>query len=754
TSAVAGDGGLVTIEGLNLASAGFGLALVGTVDTNAKTIDVALDLAGGDAATFADLAPGIGWKDWRLHAKANGALAQPAVDAQLSALGLSGRGYGVGKLDIAIKAAPSDGAMALTVTGTADGLSSDEPEVAAALGTTASFDVAGTLAGPDAAVTAATIRLAPLELSFTGKASAAAVEGSLHLPRLDLAAFSGLAGRPLAGRATLDGSIDTGEHFSAVSLKLAGSARDVQTGIAIADGFLKGESRISGAVSRAADGAIRVADLKLAADGLDLSVDGAIEKQSADLAANLALADLGRLDPRVKSGATASLRFSGGLDALGMTGKIAIPSATAMDKRIENLGLTVDLANLTAEPSGTIALDGRIAGKAAKGQARFATSPGSQRIDDLDFSLGGVHAAGAVALAGGIATGRLTIAASNLADLAPLILTEIGGRLDADVVLDAAGGKQRVAVKGTARDLAFAGNSLRQADIDLSVVDPSGLPVLDGRATLSGLVAGAQRIETATLTARSAGRATDITLDTAFLGASIAARANVAPAGADTRIRLDELRVARDKAVVTLSAPANITFGKDGVAVDSLKLATGGGGATISGRAGQRLDLTADIRNLPLALAAIASPGLDLRGTLSGNARITGTASAPAGTYDIRIAGLSTPDIARQGAGPFNIAARGALQGGRATIDASIDGRNLSGLTVRGSVPLGAGALDLRIAGSIDLAIANTALATSGATVRGKATVDAAIRGTAAAPLPSGTIRVSGANFTDSVNGS
>ncbi|MBB3930310.1 translocation and assembly module TamB [Kaistia hirudinis] len=753
-SAVATTAGPVQIEGLNASATGFGLALVGTLDPAAKTADLSFDLVGGQAETYAAFVPGIAWKDWRLHAKVNGALARPNVDAEVTATGLGAHGYGSDRLDLALTTEATGSDLAFKLVGSAEGLTAAEPKVSTALGKTATFAIKGALgdAGPN--VTDATIRLTPLDLAFSGAAGPSGAKGALHLTRLDLAAFSALANRPLSGTIALDGTIDTGDKFSAIALDLNGSAHDVATGIALADSFLKGETRIAGGVSRSADGAIRVSDLKLAADGLSLRVDGAIEQQTADLAASLKLNDLTRLDPRISGAANADLRFSGGFDALGLKGTVDIPSAVAMDKPIEALRLSVDLADLTHAPAGTIALDGRIAGKPAKGSARFTTETAGQRVDDLDFAIGGVRATGNVALAGGLAKGRLQIAASDLSDLSPLILTQIAGRLDATVVLDTPNNVQRVAVNGTARSLAFAGNRLDQADIDLTVADPANAPVLNGRATLSGLVTGSQRIEKATLTAKSAGSATDITLDTAFLGASIAARANVAPAAGSTRIRLDQLRLAKGPATVTLSQPANITLANGGVAIDRLVLATGGGGATISGKAGAgALDLTADIRNLPLALAAIASPTLDLRGTLSGNARITGTPASPSGNYDIRVAGLTMPEIQRQGAGPFDITAKGTLGGGRVNVDAAINGRNISGLTIRGSAPIGAGNLDLRIAGAIDLAIANTALATSGSTVRGKATVDAALRGTAAAPSASGTVRVSGATFTDSVNG-
>ncbi len=753
-SAVIADDFKTSIEGLNLTAAGFGAALLGTVDPAHETADVTFDLVGGAASHFETLAPGIGWSGWRLNAHLVGPFGLPAVDASLTAQDLSGRGYGARTFNLTAKGTPADSALAMVIDGSVEGLTSDQPKVAAALGTSARFSASASVSASAQSVTSATVELTPLELSFVGTATPQSVKGNFKLPRLDLAAFAALTNRPLSGTVALTGDVDTGKDFSAVALNLDGTAKDVRAGIDAVDGFLAGTSRFKGALARAGDGTISVNNLTVAANGLDLAVNGGIAANTADLTAKLALADLARLDPRIKGGAKAELRFSGGLQALALDGRVDIASAEAMGKPIRNLGITLDLVDLTGLPSGAFSLAGQIADRPAKGSARFATETTRSRVDDLSLSVGSVSATGAASMtADNIVTGRFTVAARDLSDLAPLILTDIGGSLNGTVVLDGANGRQRVAVNGRAENVRVAGNRLDAADIDLRVVDPAGVPVLDGRATLTGLVAGSQRIDRATLTAQSLGQATDVTLDTAVLGATLAARANIVPSGAATRIRLDQLRMARGPVAVTLSAPATITLAGGGVAIDRLQLATGGGGATIAGRVGETMDLTVDLRNLPLSLAALVAPALDPSGTLSGTARITGSATAPSGTYDFRIARLSTADLATKGIGPFEIAARGTLGGGRVNVDATINAPSVSGLTVRGSVPIAAGALDLRIAGAIDLGIGNTFLADQGSTLRGRATVDLTLRGTAAAPAATGTVRVAGATFTDSVNG-
>jgi translocation and assembly module TamB len=754
-SAIAEPEGRIAIEGLNATASGFGLALVGSLDTKAKTADVKLDLVGGDPAHFAAFAPGVTWSGWRLNAAVNGAFAAPHVDATLTAQKLAGFGYDVADLNIVAKTVPaSGGGLDFTVDGTATGLSAADPQVAAALGQTARIQAAGAVGDAGAALTSAKVALEPLDLTFAGTAAANDVKGTLRLERLNLAAFSGLAGRPLAGSAVLDAKIDADPSKRRVSVDLDGTSQGIATGIAQVDDFFAGESRVKGSVALAEDGRIAVRELTLAAKGLDVAVDGAIEKATADLAARIKLADLKQLDPRVSGAASADLRFTGGLEALGLTGKVEIPAGVAMDQKIENLALTVDLTDLTGLPGGTVALDGKLAGKPAKGGARLTSlADGGRRLDDLDLSVGSVRGSGAASLAAsGLVDGKITVAAANLADLSALALTELAGRLDATIVLDAANGSQRVAVDGSAAGVRVAGNRVDKADINARIADLTGTPVIDGNVVLSGVVAGGQTIEKATVTAKSAGSATDVTLDTALLGSSINSKARISPAAGGTNVRLDSLRIARAGTNVTLAQPANITIA-NGVTIDRLVLATGDGRTTISGRAGDTLDLNVDLRNLPLALAALAAPNLDMRGTLSGTARITGSASAPAGNYDLRVAKLTNGDIAKAGLGPFDITAKGNLGGGRVGVAATISAPSVSGLTINGSVPIAAGDMDLKIKGAIDLAIANTALATSGGNVRGKAVIDAALGGPTSAPRASGTVRVSGASYNDSLNG-
>lgn len=747
--------GPVEVETLTVRATGFGLAAKGRVDAEGSSTDLAFSAVAGDADRFQKLAPGVGWKSVKLEGGLKGLLATPALSARLDAAGLSGAGYGAGTLAADVKTTPDNGALNIALDATASGLTAADAKVRGALGDTAHITATAVKpAAGDVALTGFTAQLAALSARFSGTASADAARGTFRLERLDLAAFGPLAGRPLAGTAQLDADVTGADGYERLTLKLAGGTENIRTGIAAVDGLFGATSRLAGTLSRAGADAFTAEGLSLAATGLDLKVDGTLSRRLADLKANLVLDDLTRVEPRLAGRLDGSAAFSGSLDALAVTARLAVPEGAAMGQKIEGLALGLDARDLTALPSGRFTLDGRIAGKPATGGGAFALGDqGAARLDGLDLSIGSVTARGDVARgADGLLAGQLAIAAGNLADLSALALTELAGRLDAKVDLGAAAGRQTVAVNATADNVRAAGQSVGAARINLNVADPAGQPVLDGTVSLTNVEAGVS-IPRASLQARRAGQGSALTLDAQVNGANVAAAAQVAYQDATSRVRLDRLSVARGGTTLATSAPANITISGGDVAIDRLALASRGGALTVSGRAGSSLDLSVDVRALPLAVAELAAPGLGLAGTVSGTARVRGSADRPEGPYDIQVSRLSTPDLAKAGAGPFDIRTAGALGGGRVTTRTTITGNHLSNFAITGSAPLGAGELDLAVRGGVDLRIANASLAAMGSQLTGNAAIDATVRGTAAAPRAGGTVRISGARYNDGANG-
>ncbi len=174
----------------------------------------------------------------------------------------------------------------------------------------------------------------------------------------------------------------------------------------------------------------------------------------------------------------------------------------------------------------------------------------------------------------------------------------------------------------------------------------------------------------------------------------------------------------------------------------------------VSGTIGDRLDLSVDIRSLPLQIAEIVVPNLGLAGTVNGNASVGGTTANPSGTYRLTVTGLATAQTRQSGLPPLNIDAQGRLADRRASIDARVALGRAGTLQISGSVPIDpTEEMALRISGRTDLAIANTMLSVSGQRVTGAANLDLSVAGTFSSPRVQGTVTIANGSFVDSLQG-
>ncbi len=727
----------------------------GRIDAPAASGALRFDATLAGSAPLAALLPGISFATARASGRIEGALAAPEINATLTAENLSGAGYGARMMHIAGNIRPIGAQLQWLLQIYMDGLSAADPKVAQSLGTKGTISLSGHLTAGSPSLSMANVGLTPLAFSFIGDARPDVVTGTIAVSRLDLAALTPFAGRPLGGTATVKAQVSTpaGGGFAA---DFTGDARDLQTSDPVLDGLLGRTAQVTGGLTYGTDGAVAVRALQVTAGGVDLGVNGRIDRAVADLTARLVLADLARLDPRLAGRLDGTAAFSGTLDALAAKARLSLASGTAMGRPVRDLTVDLTATDLTHLPAARITAAGSVGGKALKGQAAVASAAdGSRSLQGLDLTLGAARAQGQVTLApSGLMTGRMALQAPDLSDLSALALAEMSGALNATLTLDTDADRQRIALKADATRLGAPGTRLERGDIDITTTDPAHSVTLSGRAVLSGLESQGLRMERGTLTAAAVGAgATDLKLDGVVEGTTVAAAGRFTAQPRAYALRLDTLRLAKAPTTLALSAPATFTYADGAISVDRLALASGGGTAVLQGRIGDQLSLSLDARNLPLALAGLAVPTQGVAGTLSGTAQLSGPLAAPTGRYSLSVARASQPDLQRSGVGPLDLKADGAFADGRVTIRSTLTGPALSGVTLNGSAPLGDGALDLAIKGQVSLGIANAVLAVSGARAAGNAIIDATVRGTPSSPSAGGTVRISGGRYDDALNG-
>src|SRR5262249_13149751 len=179
----------------------FGASVTGTVDGAAGTAHLSFDVTRRGAAPLPPPLPPPPRENLHLHRPPPRAFSGPGPPLKPAAPELcAGGDRPPGRPRRAGTLPDGKGGLVWKVDGNAVGLHGRGARTTEPLSESGSFSLSGTMpAGGAATLTEARVNLAALDLRFTGRVAADAVEGALRLTRLDLPAFSPLAGRPLKG---------------------------------------------------------------------------------------------------------------------------------------------------------------------------------------------------------------------------------------------------------------------------------------------------------------------------------------------------------------------------------------------------------------------------------------------------------------------------------------------------------------------------------------------------------------------------
>lgn len=754
------DGGGVDIRSLALVSALARLDVGGRTTADA-TLDLRVTAAALPNAGGKTVASGTEIGRLAFDATIRGPAAGPTIVATLDAREARLPAGGFERLGLTFNATPTGQIgqpgtrIALTADGEAAGISLTDRALARAVGERVTFTLRGT-AQDDGTADFETLRLAlsGVELDYKGKAGNARTQGRLQAVLPDLARLSGLAGRPLGGRAEIAAEIDATPRRNDYAATLSGRGDRLATGDARLDRLLAGRLTLDGRVRSLAED-ITVSGLRLAGEHATITADGGIGRQASDLRLALALPDLKRADPRLSGRGDLTAQISGPRDRLDATARLAIADATALARPIPRLTLDAVIRDLQGALDSRLTLNGEIDSRPATGTVALARLPGDGlNLSALDIAIGSVRLNGGLTLdPASRAEGRITLAARNLDDLSALALTKLGGQLDADLRLAVVEGRQNLDL--TARGTKLAGPSLAIDRLDATAAarDVYGRPQLDAELAIDRAVLAGEAISAIRFGSKGAPEASAFTLSAAARGFALNGAGRLVP-GEPLSLELASFEARRDGRRIALANPASFRFPAGGVEIAGFALAIENGRLTLAGRAGETLDLDIAARNVPLSAARIIAPGLDLAGMLEAQAKIGGTAAAPTGPWSVKISRLVTPETRSAGLPPVEIAASGALKGEVATVDATVNAGRGATLTLRGTAPLNAaGVLDVVAQGRVDAALANPLIGAQGQRVTGSVALDLRAAGSLAAPRLSGSATLSGGSFTDVLQG-
>jgi translocation and assembly module TamB len=492
--------------------------------------------------------------------------------------------------------------------------------------------------------------------------------------------------------------------------------------------------------------------------GVHLSAHGSSSGGAVDLAWGVTIANVAAFAPNLSGPLSVEGRVHGPQDDLALNlqshGQITAPGVPTGP-----VDATIAATGLPSHPAGQIDVHGQLAGApitlAAKvqrgddGAAQIALSRAQWKSltaqGDLSLPQGAVFP-----------LGRMQLHAARLADLAPLIGMQLAGSIDATLdTVNAADGKPQAKLHAEGRQLAALGDSVDRATLDATITDPAGHPVAQSQIVLTGITAANGITGTTKIEANGPQDALALKLTSDLNTAQGPAHiATAATANLPQRVlQLTALQADYRGETVKLLGPAKLHF-VDGIAVDQLRLGSGAATLTVAGDIAPKLQATVALRNVTPALAKPFFPDINGSGTLSADAKLSGTLAAPAGTIRATGRGLRIRNGAGGALPPADLDASATLRGDNAQLDVKLaSGTNLH-LQVAGTAPLTPdGPMNLRSTGNVDLVLLDPLLTAEGRSVRGQVTLDMAVTGTMAAPRASGSVRLANGSVQDFTQG-
>ncbi|WP_424930946.1 translocation/assembly module TamB domain-containing protein [Amaricoccus macauensis] len=652
--------------------------------------------------------------------------------------------------------------VTVNIEGRATGVSSTDPEVAEALGSELDLFVDAALP-PGAPIDLRQVQVTgeSLSLFVSGLLDGLEYDGRASVRVPDLAILSGIANRNLGGGVTLraNGSVDAAA--GKFDLTLDGSASDLEVGDPRADGLLAGETLISGRAVRDERG-IRTEDLSIRNPQLEVSSDGSISSSSTDIDVSARIEDLGLVDPRFAGALTVDGRASGQGQPVSLEAAIALPEGQIMDQAARNLRIGFDGEKDGDTVRGQLDGTGSIADLALDLAGAIEASQAAQSVQDLALSFGALSLAGDLSREEGQPIeGNLDLRAPDLGQIGEVAALDLAGTVYAALEFggEASGDaeeqevRQDLSVRATINGFALGETVLDDLYADLDITDLTGVPMAEGEINGSGITAGGVDIASLTTRATREGDAsTRIDTNARLAIGTLADLEGVLEALPDNgfKVDLEEINIRRDTLAATLAEPSTITVQGGDVDISPLRLDLGDGYLSAQGAVSDELSLDVDLSEVPLTVGNLIRPALDLRGTLSGRADITGQRDAPSISFDLAGNELGSGYGDSIGLPAISLDASGETSDQILTVDADLTGANSTlSLTADGEVPLAAEKnFDL----TVDLASFPLAMVdrlAGGQGLRGTLTGQAQISGAQSAPEV--TFDIAGDGLTASI---
>ena len=354
------------------------------------------------------------------------------------------------------------------------GLALADPALARAIGSEAKLALRGSasMVG-DIAFDTLDLSAHDLDAHYSGLLAPNEVRGRLEVTAYDLRRFAPFAGRALKGEARLTADLDGAPRYGALAATIDAYATHLATSYPMLDHVTGGDLRLTGAARTTSSGGFGFTDLLASGAHGSARLNGDFDRDKVDLNASVDVPQASVLDSRVSGKAQIVATLTGIPDDLNAVLKATLGAGRLLDRQTSGLTFEANATHITGQIEAKASASGDIDGHQLQGSAHVAkTADGGWRADDLSLTLASARLAGEVVIGvDRLAKGELSFSATNLDDLSPLVLTKMGGALQAKVSASVTSGRQAVAIVADSDRMAFGADTLEGLKVDLSIGD-------------------------------------------------------------------------------------------------------------------------------------------------------------------------------------------------------------------------------------------------------------------------------------------
>lgn len=359
---------------------------------------------------------------------------------------------------------------------------------------------------------------------------------------------------------------------------------------------------IAGNLATGTNGNVNVSDLTIKSGTVDVAGSAALETGNMTAAITGTVPEIGKLLADAKGSAAFSADVTGPLDALAVKAKVTSSGTTLAGRILNDLAVNADAVIGRDGPTGTVTASGTVNGQAISAKAEIATAKGTTGIPSIEAVIGSNTVKGSFDLTKEFEpNGSLTFNFPDVGLLAAMAGQTASGDLAGSASITTQNGVTSVAVKASGSGITRGDLVIAKPAADITIADLKALAI-KGAVTVAEVKQGANLLTGLKLGFEQQGKTTNFALDGTYDAAPLSARGDLQSAAGRTTIELQSFAAAPRKIPLELANPTTIVIENGAVNLQRLAINAYGGTVTLTGTAGEKLALTADLAGIDTRL--------------------------------------------------------------------------------------------------------------------------------------------------------